>query len=530
MRVKGQVAYHHSCLDNELQPIALCASDDGSEPMPLIVELSPGSIANLPNSVQRCERLVRWAAEGNQRCLVIKPGQRGPGSVSQGPGEVDVLESIDWACEHFPVDRDRMSLVGGSMGGAATWYMASHYPDLFAAAAPFCGYGDYRLWVKPGGHIMRTQEWERFSWQSRGVAYRVENLTNMALWITHGEWDISIGGGVPVRHSRQISERLAALGVDHKYTEVPQCGHGCMTEETGPPVIEWLCRQRRKSPPEEVHLVAHTLRHNRSFWVRVDRFEGYGRPARVEARFEGGTVTVTTDNVGRLSLGPVPPLTDAVLTVDSVVLKALDLSDSFQSFERVDGVWQAAGPEVPGTKRRGVSGPIGDLFFAPQRFVFGTGGSDQEKFLLGWLKGHLPGFFRKFNGGVHRGVFAGESWYQLPVVMDDEIEDEDVRGSNLVLYGSFESNAVLRRFRDHLPVDIRARGVEIAGRAFAGEHLGFMCLFPHPENPDRCLAMVSGTSPEAVAGCSHLNLQLLPDYVVWRGAETWWGFFDNDWR
>lgn len=150
---------------------------------------------------------------------------------------------------HFPVDPDRVSLMGGSMGGAATWYLASHYPDRFAAAAPFCGYADYQLWEKPGGHIMRTQDWERFSWESRGAAYRVENLTNMALWITHGEWDISIGGGVPVEHSRQISAHLTKLGVEHRFTEVPSCGHGCLTDETGPPVAQWLCRQRRQSCP-----------------------------------------------------------------------------------------------------------------------------------------------------------------------------------------------------------------------------------------------------------------------------------------
>ncbi len=67
-------------------------------------------------------------------------------------------------------------------------------------------------------------------------------------------------------------------------------------------------------------------------------------------------------------------------------------------------------------------------------------------------------------------------------------------------------------------------------RVFDGDHVGFMCLFPHPENPDRYLAMVGGNSPEALAGCTHLNLQLLPDYLVWQGARSWWGFFGNDWR
>jgi len=498
--------------------------------MPLVVELSPGTIAGLAKSVRRCEQLVAWAAEGGERCVVIKPGQRGPGTVGQGPAEVDVLEAVEWACEQFPVDRDRVSLIGGSMGGAATWYLASHYPDLFAAAAPFCGYADYQLWEKPGGHIMRTQDWERFSWESRGAAYRVENLINMALWITHGQWDISIGGGVPVQHSQQMSRRLSELGVDHRFTEVPQCGHGCMTKDTGPPVLQWLCRQRRKDSPEEVRLVVHTLRHNRSFWVQVDELDTYGQPGRVAARRQGPELTVVTENVRRLTLGPIPGSTAVKVSLDSTATEGIDLASGPQSFGKVDGVWSAADAKRPGAKHHGVSGPVGDLFFAPQRFVFGTGGDEHERFLLDWLKGHLPGFFRSSNGGVHRGVFAGESWYQLPVVSDTEITDDEVRESNLVLYGSPSANAVLRRFRDHIPVETSSAGMEIAGRTFDGDHLGFMALFPHPESPDRYLTVVGGNSPEAVAGCSHLNLQLLPDYLVWQGCQTWWGFFDNDWR
>jgi len=527
---RGQIAYHTSKLDSQLQPLALCASDDGSEPLPLIVELSPGSIADLPRSVRTCEQMVRWAAEGGERCVVIKPGQRGPGSVGQGPAEVDVLEAIEWACAHFPVDRDRISVTGSSMGGAATWYMASHYPDLFAAAAPFCGYCDYDLWTKPGGHIMRTQQWERFSWESRGAAYRIENLSNTALWIVHGQWDISIGGGVPVEHSRRMSQRLTELGIEHRFTEVPRCGHGCVTEETGPAVTQWLCRQQRDPCPQEVHLVAHGLRHNRSFYVRIGQFESYGRRARVHARIDGAALRVSTENVRRLTLGPVEALREVALHIDSTVIRGVNLSNRPVDFERTGDVWRPADAQPPGCKRHGVSGPIGDLFFAPHRFIYGTGGSDHEAFILAWLARHLPGYFRQCNGGVHRGVFAGESWHELPFVEDGKADEQDVEQCNLMLYGSAESNAVWRQYREHIPVEVGRSGVEIAGREFEGKNVGFTCVFPHPANAQRYLCVTGGNSPEALAGCSHLGLQLLPDYLVWQGAQTWWGFFDNDWR
>jgi len=128
---------------------------------------------------------------------------------------VDLFEAIDFICDNFAIDPDRISVTGYSMGGAATWYIASHYPDRFAAAAPTCGYCDYRLWTKPGGLIMRTMPWEEYSWESRGAAFRPQNLSTMAIWITHGEWDSSIGGGVPIEHSKQMARLFDQLGIEY---------------------------------------------------------------------------------------------------------------------------------------------------------------------------------------------------------------------------------------------------------------------------------------------------------------------------
>ena len=62
--------------------------------------------------------------EAGETAIVAKPCGRGPGSVYQGPGEVDLFEAIDFICEKFAVDPERISVMGGSMGGAATWYIA----------------------------------------------------------------------------------------------------------------------------------------------------------------------------------------------------------------------------------------------------------------------------------------------------------------------------------------------------------------------------------------------------------------------
>ena len=51
-------------------------------------------------------------------------------------GEIDLLEALTDVKRRYPIDDDRIVVRGFSMGGAACWQFAVHYPGLFAAAAP----------------------------------------------------------------------------------------------------------------------------------------------------------------------------------------------------------------------------------------------------------------------------------------------------------------------------------------------------------------------------------------------------------
>jgi predicted peptidase len=76
--------------------------------------------------------------------------------------EQDLITLIDKVKSEFRVDPGRLYLTGLSYGGFGTWYMASKYPDLFAAASPVVGWGhpdlmqpiaqyNLPLWVFSGG-------------------------------------------------------------------------------------------------------------------------------------------------------------------------------------------------------------------------------------------------------------------------------------------------------------------------------------------------------------------------------------------
>jgi len=118
------------------------------------------------------------------------------------------------------VDPDRIYITGQSMGGYATWYSILSLPDFFAAAVPVCGAGD------------------------PAAAGRIKDLP---IWTFHGADDTT----VPPKGSRDMVEKLKALGSPIKYTEFPGVGHMSMNNAWAEPeLVPWLFMQKRpaKSP------------------------------------------------------------------------------------------------------------------------------------------------------------------------------------------------------------------------------------------------------------------------------------------
>ena len=529
--VTRQLLYYRSRLDDDLQPLPISVTDDGTDPKALVLFVVPGTIKDLEKSVGRVADVAEVIAASGESAVVAMPCGRGPGSVFQGPGEVDLFEVVNFVCGIYAIDRDRISVTGTSMGGAGTWYLASHYPDVFSAAVPVCGYCDYRLWHKPGGTIMPTLPWEHPSWRARGAAFRPGNVANMALWIVHGAWDTALGGGVPVEHSRQMVRLLTENGVDHQYTEVPAYGHGPMPDDIRSSILPWMCRQVRQHLPEKIDLTAHTLRHNSSHYLRLDAFERYGSPARASVSLKINQLVITeTENLARVALGPLPGKDAYSVSIESSEIGLVDLSQPVV-FQKSGETWQKTDSLPEGEKIEGCSGPVGDIFFEPTRLIRGTVGGDEETFCQKWLAEHMAKHFKKSNGGVHRGDFDGESCYEIPVLEDTVCTEADLTECNLILLGNPASNGVLGQIAGQLPVEYGKNELTFYGKRFQGEHLGLCYIQPSPFNPLRYIVVAGGTKTRDNPTVSHLNLQLLPDYLIWDSEKPLtWGFFDGNWQ
>ena len=532
MNPAGQLQYFRSDIDGKLHPCAVCTTDTSDEPKPLIVEVSPDALGNLSGAVALTEQMAGIAVKHNQACVVLRPTGRGSGSVYQNYGEVDVLEAIEHVASNYAIDRDRITVTGSSMGGAATWYLISHYPDLFAGAAPFCGYCDYRLWEKPGGLTFHMHEWEDASWKSRSAAFLVENLVHTPVWIVHGEWDRGVGGGVPVKHSRQMARLMENCGYSHRYTEVPEMGHGCRKPDIWEEVILWLLKQQKERSPNHVSLATYSLRHNRSYWVTINQLAYYGERGMVDAQFVANNrFVVRTENLRTLSLGPIEGSGSVSVMIDDQQFEPINLGHPVQFQRGREGGWANSNLSLSGEKRHRVSAPISDLFYDGLLLIPGTVGTAEEAFFTRWIANNAVGYYRSRNGGVHRGGIMGDNAVNLPVIPDIELSEDLRQANNVLLYGTYESNAILARFEDQLPLAFEGNTLRLSDKSYTAEGVAVFAVFPHPENSARYVAIHGGVTPDAICGGSHLDMQLLPDYIVYSGGQLLdWGFWGNDWK
>lgn len=114
---------------------------------------------------------------------------------------------------NYPVDADRVYLVGYSMGGHGAWYLAYEHPHRFAAVAPMSG---------------MSNPW----WATR--------LKEVPIWVFHGGAD----DVVPVRETEEMAEALKKAGGEIKVTVVPDRTHRPPTMEEHERLFGWLLEHR----------------------------------------------------------------------------------------------------------------------------------------------------------------------------------------------------------------------------------------------------------------------------------------------
>ncbi len=500
--------YLRSRTDDSVQPYALRLPREFSadQTYPLVVQLHGLNFMEvLSGSRVRYGGMggPQWI-ESDLRVIYVQCFGR-PSTFYRGMGEEDVLEVIDEVKRRFPVAADRVFIMGHSMGGSGSYTVGLHYPDRFGGIMPI----DAAMGTRVGGQTLppAVAAWMAPQTAIHAPASLYPNARNVDVFFKNA------GAGIQ-GSSTVFTDGIVEQGGFSTAESFPGMPHNFGDQYPYAHFVTELIQHPIRSKPAEVKYYTNTLRYNRAYWVTIDRLTRHSADARVVATCDDkGGIAVTTTNIDALTLrlDDCPAAKGGALVVDGTTVVPSH-SGGVVSLAKQGGGWKTGPWQGPAlTKRHGLQGPIDDAFNSRFLAVYGEGDRDLAIAELDAVRN--PSSVLDIHG-------------EFPMKAAAKVTTEDIESANLILFGTPESNSVLRRIAPSLPPALLQTGDDGARAVF---------IYPNPENPARYV-VVWPTKLLSVPGDAPryswiMPLSLLPDHVrVKDGKILSGGHFDSDWK
>ncbi len=263
---------------------------DPSKPAPLLLDPGHGGGAKHdPKGKAEFLGYFRHRAEagGLDGALVVRTEiieQIGADGLKGARLEDEVSAVFD-ACfkdlaSRFAIDLDRVWVSGISQTGFWSWQLGITRPDRFAGIAPM-------------GAV---------TWSTNGY---LPNLSNLSVWIAHGDQDPICA----VEQPRKTSKELAELGVRVLYKEIAGGKHDYSTWQHLGEGLAWLAERPRDPYPKKLARNLQTLTQPWTYWIRVDDLakSGAGKAgqkptASLSAEIVDQEVRIVSEGVDKLTL------------------------------------------------------------------------------------------------------------------------------------------------------------------------------------------------------------------------------------
>ncbi|HEV7280330.1 MAG TPA: alpha/beta hydrolase-fold protein [Pirellulaceae bacterium] len=540
MKEKGTGVFaYRSSIDDSPQPYGVEIPDDLPESgIPLYVFLH-GRGDKETDLHFIANRLAKKGQIQPPGSIVIHPfGRQCIGFKSAG--EIDVLEAVDDVCKRFPIDRDKIVLIGFSMGGAGVWHVAAHYPNQWVAASPGAGFAETARYqnLTPEKY---PPLYEQRLWGAYDVPGYVRNLFGLPVFAYSGEKDKQIQAARVMEEAYKAEgEELTHLigpGVEHKYEPATLAELLMRLEEAA--------RRGKDRSPQQAELQTRTLRYPTADWLTATALDEHWQDSRISAEITATGVDVATKNVKAFRIerdAPIPERENAVAVIDgqNVDLRRRGRADAPRGvFVRRDGIWHEAaegsvdGPmmDVSIEKSPRLHGPIDDAFLSRFIVVLPEGESSNET-LQKWVDFEIAHFLDRW-----RATFRGEPI----VVKGSELTPEQMTSANLILWGDPESSRAIQKIVEKLPIEWTASTIAIGASKFDAATHAPALIYPNPFAPNRYVVINSGpTFREAHDKTNSQQNPKLPDWAIFdlttppsgssAGRVVAADFFDESWQ
>jgi len=417
----------------------------------------------------------------------------------QGIPELDVYEMIDDLKSRFRIDEDRIYLTGLSMGGGGTLWLGLTRPDIWAAIAPVCP-------APPEGTLELAG-----------------NAGNLPVHLFIGDKDFLF------QTAQEWKAKLGTTAQRLDYAEYPGVGHNSWEWAYKDAFIfEWFSQFKRDLFPEQVKFSTRSFKYNKAYWVKFDDLTS-GELATVDAKFTAANkVEVSTSGLGAftLNLDGHPQFNSARKVSVSVDGQPFSVrSAGSVSFMKSQAGW-ANRKFTPGltSKQPGAEGPVYEAVAGSHIYVYGTGGNPSQEELAA-RRAQAAAAADWIGRGGRIMVFPR-------VISDKEVRQSDYVTSNLILFGTRETNAIIEQFADKLPIHLNAN---------AKDH-GLLYIFPM----NRHYILVSSglpwwTPPKKAPGQGGMTfmgsnvevLKMYRDFILFRESpdnSLAQGTFNHEWK
>ncbi len=454
-------------------------------------------------------------------------------------GETDTFEVIDSVSARYLFDTNRIAVRGFSMGGAATWHMATHHAGRWAAAAPGAGFAETAIYANVMNKSPLPTWYEQTLYSLYDATKYAQNLFHCPTIAYSGSEDKQMQAA-DIMNDYMRSEDLELVhiigpGMGHKYDDAS-------IKTINDQVQEWT-RNPIDPFPKEIRFTTYTLRYNKMLWLTVETLEEHWKRSDVTARVvDNKRIQIESRNINGLALTLSPklisfgPQSKIKISIDDDQLNVSppNAENDYQvRLFKKNGKWALKNQLSSNESRKvhGLQGPIDDAFMDSFIFVEPTGKGSSETFDH-WValesEEAVLQWWRQFRG-------------EARTKKDYEVTNEDIENSNLILWGDPSSNQILARIQSKLPFKWSANKFRIGEQTYSTDKQAPVMIYPNPLNPKRYIVINSGfTFSKFSGGSNSLQIPKLPDWAILDLVDTQEstyptgvvdaGFFDESWH
>jgi len=215
-------------------------------------------------------------------------------SLYTADAEDEVLRALA-AFEHeLPIDPDRVTLFGASMGGAGATTIGFHHPDLFATVVSLFGDSKYDL-----STYVRSILHDAAGAHRVNALDIVDNARNLPVWLIHGTDDHTS----PIAQSAMLARALQAMGFAVTFNEVPGAGHeGVVVTSFAERIVGMAATARRVRSPMRVSYWSVRPGDDTAYGIRLSRLRPTGDAFFDLSRVAGSVHLVRAEGVRSLTL------------------------------------------------------------------------------------------------------------------------------------------------------------------------------------------------------------------------------------